>query len=277
VKDLQRLVGVLQWATVVFACCRPYLRQMLDLLKSVGPRPARGRRVPLSAEARADIVMWLQILQAFGLNNRPIAGVPLHCTTSKVELYTDASFVGGGYFFGGRWRMWKWPAAWRMERIGFFSRDDAIAICELEALALLVAVRDLAPFLANRRCVMHIDNLPVVRQVLKLTTPSAACLIIIKELMWWFVIYGITACPVHIRSEDNEAADAVTRSDEMPVDELHEILRRWTRSHPDATMWKSQPPLRPDLLPYMQRCEYQAPGRPYLGLGPACDSQFAFT
>ena len=48
-------------------------------------------------------------------------------------------------------------------------------------------MRDLAPFLANQRCVMHIDNLPVVRQVLKLTTPSPACLIIIKELMWWFV------------------------------------------------------------------------------------------
>ena len=51
-----------QWATIVFACCRPYLRQMLDLLKSVGPRPTRRRRVPLSPEARADIAMWLQIL-----------------------------------------------------------------------------------------------------------------------------------------------------------------------------------------------------------------------
>ena len=46
-----------------------FLRQMLDLLKVVGLRPARGRRVPLSAEARADIVMWLQILQVFDPKN----------------------------------------------------------------------------------------------------------------------------------------------------------------------------------------------------------------
>ena len=88
--------------------------------------------------------MWLQILQVFRLNNLPIAAIPLHCSTCQVELYTDASFVAGGYFFGGRWRMWKWPAAWRTERIGFFSQDDSIAICELEALALLVVVWDLA-------------------------------------------------------------------------------------------------------------------------------------
>ena len=275
VKELQRLVGVLQWATIVFACCRPYLRQMLDLLKSVGPRPARGRRVPLSPEARADIVMWLQILQAFGLNNQPIAAVPLHQSTCKVELYTDASFTGGGYFFGGRWRAWKWPADWRAERIGFFSKDDSIAICELEALACLVAVRDLAPLtcVSGHRLVMHIDNLPLVRMISKLTTPSPACLVIIKELMWWFVIYGITAAPVHIRSEDNEASDALTRSDEMTVEELHQTLRRWTGAHPDATSAVSCRPRRPDLLPHMQRCDYQAPGRPYLGLRRA---QFEF-
>lgn len=279
VKELQRLVGVLQWSTVVFATCRPYLRQMLDVLKSVGPRPARGRHINLSAEARADIRMWLRILSVLKLNNRPIASVPLHYTTCRVELYTDASFTAGGYFFGGRWRMWRWPAAWRTERIGFFSKDDSIAICELEALACLVAVRDLAPLagVAQHRVVMHIDNLPLVRMISKLTTPSAACLVIIKELMWWFVAYGIDAAPVHIRSEDNEASDALTRTGEMSVRELHAILRRWTRSHPDATGWLPRAPLRPDLLQHMESCDYQAPGRQFQALTGSCQCQFGFT
>lgn len=276
IKQLERIVGVLQWATVVFSCCRPYLRKMLDLLKGSRTRSARSSRVQLSDDAHADILMWLQILQVFSLNNRPIAQVPLHVATCKAELFTDASFSGGGYFFGGRWRMWRWPVHWREQRIGFFSSDDAIAICELEALSLLVAIRDLAMFLSNKRCVMHIDNLPLVHQVRKLSTPSPACLVIIKELMWWFVIYGITAASVHIRSEDNEIADALTRTDELSVSELHEILRRWVHSHPDTTAWTAERPLRPDLLPLMQRCDYVAPGRPHTGMLDTCDGRFAF-
>eukprot|EP01043_Picozoa_sp_COSAG02_P106808 COSAG02_NODE_42813_length_377_cov_0.585106_1_plen_87_part_00 len=49
-----------------------------------------------------------------------------------------------------------------------------------------------------------------------------------KEVMWWFVAYGIDAAPVHIRSEDNEASDALTRTGEMSARELHAILRRWS-------------------------------------------------
>jgi hypothetical protein len=173
--------------------------------------------------------------------------------------------------------MWRWPVEWQERRIGFFASDDAIAICELEALSLLVAVRDLSPFIGpGRRCVVHIDNLPLVQMVSKLTTPSPACLEIIKELMWWLVIFGITVVPVHIRSEHNEVADALSRAHELSVEELHQTLRRWVRSHPDATAWTAQPPLRPDLLPFMHRCDYEAPGRPYLGLLPICDARRAF-
>eukprot|EP01044_Picomonas_judraskeda_P010640 COSAG03_NODE_1385_length_4188_cov_90.131817_4_plen_148_part_00 len=92
-------------------------------------------------------------VQARGRGRRPAAR-PL-----------DASFRAGGWWFGGRFRAWLWPADWRSGRIGDFSRDDAIAIGELEALALLVALRDLATLCAGglgcpgRRLVCHIDNI----------------------------------------------------------------------------------------------------------------------
>ena len=281
VEELQRIVGVLHWTTVVFACCRPYLRQMLDLLKMAGPRPSRRRMLSLTASARADIDMWLRILRVFGLNSKPIRSVPLHYTTLKPELYTDASFTSGGYFWGGRWRMWNWPGDWRTSRIGFWSEDNSIAICELEAAEVLVAVRDIAPYCTGprghgRRLVMHIDNLPLVHMILNLATKSPACLVIIKELMWWFVAFGIDAAPVHIPSEENECSDALTRSDEMSMAELHEIVRRWTLSHPDTigrergnVCWAARPAIRADLLPHMERYEYTAPGRQHHGLKPA--------
>lgn len=276
VKELQRIIGVLQWSTVVFACARPYLRKMLDLLRSVGPRPPQRLPLDLTPEARADLDMWLRILGILALNEQPVRSIPLRYTTLRPELYTDASFTGGGYFWGGRWRMWKWPTAWRANRIGFFSQDDSIAICELEALALLVAIRDIAPLCTGRRLVMHVDNLPVVNMIVNLTTRSPACLVIIKELMWLFVVYGIDAEPLHIRSEDNECADAITRTDGMAVSELHEIVSRWTRSHPDTTQWTARPPVRPELLAHIERYDYDPPGRQHCGVGRHCTTGLAF-
>jgi hypothetical protein len=76
--------------------------------------------------------MWRRILTVLNLNGRPVSGLPAHARTIKAELYTDASFEGGGYFFGGLWRMWRWPADMRA-RIGDFadlSDDDGIFICD---------------------------------------------------------------------------------------------------------------------------------------------------
>ena len=100
----------------------------------------------------------------------------------------------------------------------------------------------------------------------RFSTRSAACLAVLKEVFWICAAHGFSIRPVHIRSEDNEAADALTRSHQMPPEELHGILRRWAASHPDATAWFPQPPARPDLFAHIERHPYQAPGAPYNGL-----------
>eukprot|EP01045_Picozoa_sp_COSAG04_P026078 COSAG04_NODE_3548_length_2717_cov_2.496562_1_plen_232_part_00 len=72
---MQTLIGVFMFGTVVFALCRPYLRRMLDVLKSAGPSPAKRRRLPITAEAREDIVMWRRILGVLRLNSRPVSSL----------------------------------------------------------------------------------------------------------------------------------------------------------------------------------------------------------
>lgn len=266
VADLQRLIGVFMFATIVFQLARPYLRFLLDLLRSAGPRPPKTQRLTFTDAARSDIRTWQQVLTACGLNGRPVV-TSIRASTFRCELYTDASFESGAWWFCGRLRFWRWPADWR-SRIGNFSADDAIAIGELEALALLVALRDLAPLVGGSygRLVVHIDNLGLVDMLRKYSTRSAACLPILKEIFWLCAAYGFTIHPVHIRSEDNEAADALTRSHQMQLEELHGILRRWAASHPDATAWFPQPPARPDLFEHIERHPFQAPGAPYNGL-----------
>ena len=72
VADLQRIIGVFMFATVVFSLCRPYLRRMLDLLKSAGPNPPKRLRLDITATARDDIAIWRRILGVLRLNRQVV-------------------------------------------------------------------------------------------------------------------------------------------------------------------------------------------------------------
>ena len=268
VAELQRLVGVLMFATVVFVFCRPYCRQMMNLLRSAGRNPAKNRRLRITADVRDDVGMWLRILSVLQLNGRPVSGLPVRRRTASVHCYTDAAFSGGGFFVGGIWSMWTWDPEMR-EKIGDFSASDGVFICELEALALLAAWRVIAPLFAGRyeRVVCHIDNAPLVDMLLKHSSRSAACTPILKELTWLMLGYGVAIEPRWIDTESNEAADQLSRASEVPPAQLLGTLRDWTESCGDITSWSPQPPVRPDLLRHAELHPFRSPGPVYRGLG----------
>ena len=270
VLHLQKTIGVLMFACVVFSLCRPFLRQMLNVLKAAGPSPPKRRLLAITAAARDDFEMWKRILTVLKLNSRPVSGLPTHARTIKAELYTDASFEGGGYFFGGLWRMWRWPADMRA-RIGDFaglSDDDGIFICELEALALLQAIRDIIGICAGgnvmRRLVCHIDNEPVVSMLTKHSSRSSACTPILRELTGMLLAHSLELFPVWIATADNDCADLLSAGTSLrhgaTAEELVATLRRWTAAHPDVTGWSPRPPVRPELLHCFGRHPFGAPG-----------------
>ena len=273
VAELQKVIGVFMFATVVFSLCRPYLRRMLDLLKSAGPNPSKRLRLQFTAAARDDIAMWRRILGVLRLNCRPVYSLPLRRRTIKAELFTDASYVGGSYFIGGLWRCWRWGPDIRA-RIGA-SDDDGVFICELEALALLQAIRDLAPLFVGRRgrggqtLICHVDNDPVVRMIAKHSSRSSACAPILRELTGLLLAYGLELSPTWIASADNEIADQLSRTDEISATELLSTLRRWTAAHPDITAWSPGAPVRPELLASFDRHPFEPRGSLNRGVAPA--------
>ena len=270
VADLQKVIGVFMFGTVVFALCRPYLRRMLDLLKSAGPNPAKQRRLRITAEARDDIVMWRRILGVLRLNSRPVSSLSLRRRTVEAECYSDASFYGGAYFWGGIYRFWRWGPDIRA-RIGG-SSDDGVFICELEALALLQAVRDLAPLMlgprgkGGRRLVCHIDNDPLVSMLAKHSSRSAACTPVLRELTGLLLAFGLELAPVWIASADNEVADQLSRANELSAAELLGTVRRWSAAHPNVTAWSRGAPVRPEMLETFDRHPWQPAGSPHFGV-----------
>ena len=68
VGELRSLVGVLQFATVVFEIARLYLRFLLNLLRSAGPAPSKRQRLIFTADARSDLDMWRRIISVLNMN-----------------------------------------------------------------------------------------------------------------------------------------------------------------------------------------------------------------
>ena len=93
-RQLQQLVGRLNWACQVVRGGRSYLRRILDLMKPL-KRPHHQAR--LSHEFQADVSWWLQFLSFF--NGKCIA---LNCAPVH-DVYLDASNLGAGYVFASDW------------------------------------------------------------------------------------------------------------------------------------------------------------------------------
>ena len=88
-KDLQKLLGKLNWACRVVRGGRTFMRRLIDLLK---PLRKSQHRVWLNSETREDLKWWDAGLEIFHGDTRFIQDIPLPST----EFVTDACRVGGG-------------------------------------------------------------------------------------------------------------------------------------------------------------------------------------
>ena len=209
-KELQSIIGTLVFCACVIRCGRPSYKMMLELLNQYKESGARGR-ITLDEPAQGDIKMWLLLLKEMN-GCSVITGVRM--PRLKWDVWTDASYGGFGWWAEcGTWDAGRWPASWRL-RMGE-SRYKSIWICECEILAVALALRQLAPFMAGCSSVWHIDNLPVVYMLRKHSARSRRCAAIVKEIEWCCAIWGIELMPVHIRTYDNKLADALSREHEM--------------------------------------------------------------
>ena len=260
VRALQSVIGVLVFCSIVITAAKPYYRRLLNALKAVGTRPPPHLILEVSDDMRDDWTMWIQMLSLF--NGRCITSA-IAPPEVKVKLYTDACFSGSGFFFGGRYSMYKHPPHWRalMGQTGGW----IVTINFLESVALLLGLREILPLVAGgyKRLVCMIDNTAVVGQLngsskdddMKLSAASPMPLLVYKEIAWLCSYYGVTLIGAYIKSEDNEAADITSRASDSNVSAamVLDTIRRWSALHPDATFWSRRAPARPELEQHIAR------------------------
>lgn len=112
-KEIQSLVGLLNFACSVIRPGRAFLRRLIDL--TVGVRMP-NHCIRLNREVKEDLNLWLSFLSNF--NGKSFFLEDTWLSSSKLNLFTDASgALGFGALFGSHWCYGKWPSSWQYQNI----------------------------------------------------------------------------------------------------------------------------------------------------------------
>ncbi|CAC5398340.1 unnamed protein product [Mytilus coruscus] len=103
-RELQSLIGLLNFACCVVVPGRAFLRRLIDLTKGIS-RPHHYIR--LTKESRLDLLAWYMFINCF--NGKALMLDHVWMSSVKLHLYTDASgAIGYGAIFKSHWFYGRW-------------------------------------------------------------------------------------------------------------------------------------------------------------------------
>ncbi|CAG2250747.1 unnamed protein product [Mytilus edulis] len=105
-RELQSLLGLLNFACSVVVPGRAFLRRLFDL--TIG-HSCPHYRITLNSEARADLRAWFDFISNY--NGKSCFLFQKWVSSESLKLYSDAAGVHGGYaaVFGSTWFAGEWP------------------------------------------------------------------------------------------------------------------------------------------------------------------------
>lgn len=221
-RQIQSLVGLLNFACCVVVPGRAFLRRLINL--TIGVR-CPWYKITLTKPARSDIAMWECFIAHF--NGRALLLHEPWVHNSYIQLYTDASgAIGYGAILGSRWLAGKWPTEW-----------STFNIMLLELYPIVAAVDTWGYLLANKKVLFHTDNLALVHAINKTTSTDKSVMSLIRVFVLSCMKHNLMFKATHIPSKQNILADHLSRN---RLQEFHE-LAPWADGQESL--------IRPQILP----------------------------
>ena len=195
-KDLQKLAGLLQFATKVVQPGRPFLRR-LYAMQEIGSHP--NHFIRLNLPARADIMWWFMFVEQWN-GVSLLWDIGLH--DSDLTVYSDASGSWGcGAFCEHCWFQLEWPP-----------RLSPLSIAVKEMFPVIIAAACFGRQWSGKVIEFVVDNEAVV-EVLKATYSRDLHLMhLIRLLVFFASKYDFWFKASHIPGRLNKAADALSRN-----------------------------------------------------------------
>ena len=214
-KELQSLIGLLNFACSVIIPGRVFIRRLINLTMGV-KKPHHYIR--LTSETRKDLRLWESFLESF--NGKSFFLEQNWSSSHSLCFYTDAAqSCGYGIIFGTQWVYGEWPKAWKEHNI-----------CFLEFFPIVVGLILWSNILKNKRVLFWTDNESIVHVINRHTAKDTKLLGLLRTMVLICLRNNILFRARHIKGEKNVLADSLSR---LQVDKFKAMSRGM---HPTPTL-----------------------------------------
>ena len=195
-REMQVLLGTLNFACSVLIPGRAFLRRLIDLTLGI-TKPFHYIR--LTKETKKDLGVWLGFLAEY--NCKSFFLDEFWATSDSLNLHTDASgTIGFGGFLGNKW----FHGTWQGE-------NSSMNIAILELYPIVLAIHLFGYCLANKRILFSTDNLAIVHVLNKQTSKDKNIMCLMRNLVRSCLDLNILFRAKHIPGVFNTKADALSR------------------------------------------------------------------
>ena len=195
-KDLQSLVGMLQFATKVVRPGRPFLRRLYSI-QEIGSNPSHNIR--LNAPAKADLLWWFLFIERW--NGISILW-DVQRQTADMTVFSDASGSWGcGAYGSPHWFSLKWC-----------QRLQPLSIAIKELIPVIFAAAIWGKFWSGKIVLFRVDNLAVVEAINSTFCKDLHLMHLIRLLVFFAAHHNFWFHAIHLAGKDNKLADALSRN-----------------------------------------------------------------
>ena len=196
-RELLSLIGKLSFACKCVKPGRIFLRRLIRLSTSVNQL---NFKIHLNKGARDDIKWWRDCLVAWNgvsiIQDPPVSAY-------KIALFSDASGIGFGAYFGKKWLYSSWP-----DNLKDMKEFD-IQVKEL--FAIVAAIFTWGESLSNKQIILYSDNLDIVRIWHTGSSKNDCIMTLIRALFLYCASKNINLILRHVYGHLNKPADALSR------------------------------------------------------------------
>ena len=194
-RELESLIGVLQYACKVIRPGRSFLRHMIALLSSVR---SEYHHIRLNSQFRSDLAWW----KSFAAQWNGVSLIMDSEHITPVPLVTDASGSwGAGGWSGKQWFQMRWPQS---------ALQQPIAAQEL--IPIVVALALWGHAWSRRRVLCYCDNQAAVAAIRSRYSRHPLMANLLRCMFFFEAKYSCTLAATHIPGVLNDRADDLSRN-----------------------------------------------------------------
>lgn len=195
-KELQSLIGLLNFACSVIQPGRAFLRRMINLTMKVSETQ---KHIHLTSEVKKDMQIWLLFLDSF--NGKSLFLNETFLSSKTIQLHTDsAQSKGYAGVYNAKWFYGPFPEDWK-----------ALNIMTLEFYPIILAIAIWGPLWQNHSILFFTDNEALVYVINKQTSGDLLVMKMVRFMVLTCLQNNILFKAKHIPGKKNVYADSLSR------------------------------------------------------------------